>query len=496
MKRTRLAVQTAAALLVGFAGLGGARAQVMEVHRIKLVQPTATGGEEKKGDKKKEVPVYRAVISHSVPGLKAEDFELKDLDVEPPVVAKADKVVDYKNSDDPMSMVILIQGDERWMGNETYIENEDEKIEGAFTALGPAIDALTKAGPPGSMGALLIYSGGSVTERQKLGAIDGLSAALGTQADYKDIGVPLIPGLDEAWKVLGQASGRKVLVVFGDGTGQQENIGPELKDRIKKFKDMDAEVFTVYYAGRSDDPAGPQNMKNLGYSGHYSATSRDNMGAFAADIVTRIGSRYYVDFPAAPFATKEQKEREVVVVVKDEESEPVAVATIKPAVKEEGGSLWWLWLLIILLVLVIVVVIIAKRGKSEPAPPPMVEAPVEAAPAGPQKTIMLGVGGDDEGMPIVGWVVPLSGPNQFQTFKLLQGATVLGTGGGAHIVVSDQYMSTEHAEIICSPAGFLLKDGGSTNGTLVNDKRISSHELVDNDVFTLGQTPFKFKSIN
>ncbi len=493
---TRVAIKAAAALLVGIAGMGGAHAQVMEVHRIKLVQPSEAGGEEK-GDKKKEVPVYRAVISHSVPGLKAEDFELKDLDVEPPISATALKVVDYKNSDDPMSMVILIQGDERWMGNETYIENEDEKIEGAFTALGPAIDTLTKAGPPASMGALLIYSGGAVKERQKLGPIDGLSAALGTQADYKDIGVPLIPGLDEAWKVLGQASGRKILVVFGDGTGQKENIGPPLKDRIKKFKDMDAEVFTVYYAGRSDDPAGPQNMKNLGFSGHYSATSRDNMGAFAADIVTRIGARYYVDFPATPFATKDQKEREVVVVVKDEESEPRSVATIKPEVKEEGGSLWWLWLIIILVVVIIVIVIIAKRGKSEPAPPPVVEAPPAEAPAaGPAKTIMLGVGGDDEGMPIVGWVVPLSGPNQFQTFKLLQGTTVLGTGGGAHVVVSDQYMSTEHAEIVCSPVGFILKDGGSTNGTIVMDKRISEHELVDNDVFTLGQTPFKFKSIN
>jgi pSer/pThr/pTyr-binding forkhead associated (FHA) protein len=93
-------------------------------------------------------------------------------------------------------------------------------------------------------------------------------------------------------------------------------------------------------------------------------------------------------------------------------------------------------------------------------------------------------------------VVPLGGPNQFQTFKLSQGATRLGTGAGSQIVVGDSFMSAEHAEIICSSSGFTLNDLGSTNGTLVNGHRVSTHELVDNDVFKLGKTDFKFKSIN
>jgi hypothetical protein len=173
------------------------------------------------------------------------------------------------------------------------------------------------------------------------------------------------------------------------------------------------------------------------------------------------------------------------------------VTTVKPKSSGGGGSLWWLWLLIVLLIVIVVIVIIVKKKGAQPEPMPVYEEPVEApAPAGPAKTIMLGIGGDDEGMPIVGWVVPLTGPNQYQTFKLLGGATTLGTGGAAHVVVDDQFMSTEHAEIVCSPAGFILNDGGSTNGSFVNEKRISSHELVDNDVFKLGQTDFKFKSIN
>ena len=57
-------------------------------------------------------------------------------------------------------------------------------------------------------------------------------------------------------------------------------------------------------------------------------------------------------------------------------------------------------------------------------------------------------------------------------------------------------MSTEHCQITCSPPGFTLVDSGSTNGCYVNDRKIQKHELVDNDMVTLGKTNFKFKSIN
>ena len=57
-------------------------------------------------------------------------------------------------------------------------------------------------------------------------------------------------------------------------------------------------------------------------------------------------------------------------------------------------------------------------------------------------------------------------------------------------------MSTEHCQITCSPQGFTLIDNGATNGSYVNDRKVQKHELVDNDMITLGKTNFKFKSIN
>jgi pSer/pThr/pTyr-binding forkhead associated (FHA) protein len=106
------------------------------------------------------------------------------------------------------------------------------------------------------------------------------------------------------------------------------------------------------------------------------------------------------------------------------------------------------------------------------------------------------MGGGDDSMPVVGWIVPMSGPNQFQTFKLQQGKTVIGTAADCNVIISDPFMSVQHCEIVMAPDGFKLLDRGSTNGSMVNSKRVQVHDLVDNDVITLGKTDFKFKSIN
>jgi len=124
-------------------------------------------------------------------------------------------------------------------------------------------------------------------------------------------------------------------------------------------------------------------------------------------------------------------------------------------------------------------------------------APMEAPkPAGPMKTVMIGAGGDQDGFPIVGWIVALNGADAYRTQRLKAGLTKIGTAPPADIVVNDGFMSTEHCQITCSPAGFTLIDNGATNGCYVNDRKVQKQDLVDNDVITLGKTNFKFKSIN
>ena len=44
-----------------------------------------------------------------------------------------------------------------------------------------------------------------------------------------------------------------------------------------------------------------------------------------------------------------------------------------------------------------------------PMPMPMPRRAEAPKPAGPMKTVMIGAGGDQDGFPIVGWLVPLNG---------------------------------------------------------------------------------------
>jgi hypothetical protein len=142
--------------------------------------------------------------------------------------------------------------------------------------------------------------------------------------------------------------------------------------------------------------------------------------------------------------------------------------------------------------------VFSNKSVPMPAPMPVVAAPVPDAPKpmGPLKTVMMSAGGGEDGFPIVGWLVPINGPAAYQTFKLRSGGTKIGTAPPADLVVNDGFMSTEHCQISCSPAGFTLIDGGATNGCYVNDRKVQKQELVDNDMITLGKTNFKFKSIS
>ena len=117
-----------------------------------------------------------------------------------------------------------------------------------------------------------------------------------------------------------------------------------------------------------------------------------------------------------------------------------------------------------------------------------------SAPSNPAKTMMVNISSGD-GLPVVGWIVPIAGEKQFQTFKLQYGETRIGTTSNSHIVLNDGYMSTDHAKIIMSPTGFTLQDNNSTNGTFANERRIQRHELVDNDMIMFGKTMCKFKTI-
>ena len=94
---------------------------------------------------------------------------------------------------------------------------------------------------------------------------------------------------------------------------------------------------------------------------------------------------------------------------------------------------------------------------------------------------------------LVAWIIPLDGP-QGGSLLELRARSIVGTAPDCDVMVSDPSVSGRHAEFSAQAGVFRVSDLGSTNGTFVNDKRVTQSELVDGDTLRLGRTSFKFKS--
>jgi hypothetical protein len=69
---------------------------------------------------------------------------------------------------------------------------------------------------------------------------------------------------------------------------------------------------------------------------------------------------------------------------------------------------------------------------------------------------------------------------------------VLGRSRGCDVYVADLNVSRRHAELRQEGATYWIVDLGSTNGTVVNGKRVERERLRDGDRITLGSTEIVF----
>jgi|JI10StandDraft_1071094.scaffolds.fasta_scaffold19773_3 hypothetical protein len=473
----------------------------------------------------------------------------------PPPGVKPVRAIPYHKSNETLGIVILVEGHEYYFGNDTYKQPQDCKdpaiaasgqpcrivkvAAGVYTVIRGALEApgakdeeipstISRAGPPGSKGALIIYSAGA--EKKYEGDLKNLSAdKIGDQrAQEGKTSREFVAGLQAAQQVLSKiGTNRKALFIFSDGfdAGSAEEM-----TAIKKKLDADkVEVFAFYLEASTDfipdDANTLKTSKNkldiLAGGPAVKAKDQDALKVAITAAVTQLNSRYSLVFPGQIIDPKTKRKagfkwdgQEHSLTLKLGDGEPIpnvnsqgeevpTLLVLAPKWGQAaGGSLWWLWVAIPGGVLLIGILIAALGGKKAPAPapviapPPMVAAPapMASAPSNPAKTMMVNISSGD-GLPVVGWIVPIQGEKQFQTFKLQYGETRIGTTSNAHIVLNDGFMSTDHAKIVMSPTGFTLMDNNSTNGTFANERRIQRHELVDNDMIMFGKTMCKFKTI-
>ena len=80
-------------------------------------------------------------------------------------------------------------------------------------------------------------------------------------------------------------------------------------------------------------------------------------------------------------------------------------------------------------------------------------------------------------------------------FALGDDVTHVGRGIVADVRLDDHTVSARHAIIVVRPGGPRILDDRSTNGTVVNGRRVDEAELHDGDVVVLGRVVLTYRDL-
>ncbi|MDD0854450.1 FHA domain-containing protein [Halobacteriovorax sp. GB3] len=92
-------------------------------------------------------------------------------------------------------------------------------------------------------------------------------------------------------------------------------------------------------------------------------------------------------------------------------------------------------------------------------------------------------------------IICLTGKNKGLCYYIQGKRVVLGRGKDCDVQVLDVKASREHLEIVAVGRGLVLTDLKSQNGVVVNDLKVSQHELKDGDKIIIGTTVLKYGEI-
>jgi signal transduction histidine kinase len=89
-------------------------------------------------------------------------------------------------------------------------------------------------------------------------------------------------------------------------------------------------------------------------------------------------------------------------------------------------------------------------------------------------------------------LVILQGPNVGKRFELAPGTTTVGRHSTNAVPIDDPRASRKHCELTCHNGAVTLRDLGSGNGTLLNDRVTAQATLANGDRIGVGDTLFLF----
>jgi hypothetical protein len=325
--------------------------------------------------------------------------------------------------------------------------------------------------------------------------------------DTEGVEIHMLDAVRSAVEVLkGQPKDhRKMVVLFSDGI----DVNMDRKTFVsigKTASDAGVVIDTIGFA--PFEPGRLRNLSELSKQSNGTERSCKNAGEISTqfgNIIDEIKKQYVVTFGTNVKGGDNKGHVWQAIIDSGGKSaysnniEAPMPKWVNDAPPTPGGSHWFLWTLLALFGVAIIgflVWFLFLREREEPMPEPMpVAAPAPApGPAPVAKTMAIDIGADNKS-PVVGWFVGTTGAIKDKTFKLKAGRSLVGTADDCDIKIDDSFASSHHCEIRFEYGAYKIIDLGSTNGIVVNEKKVREHEFVDNDLLKIGRTELKFKTI-
>jgi hypothetical protein len=86
----------------------------------------------------------------------------------------------------------------------------------------------------------------------------------------------------------------------------------------------------------------------------------------------------------------------------------------------------------------------------------------------------------------------ISNGKHVQDIQLTAGEMYIGRGDDATIQLKHPLISRKHARLYLSPAGYIVEDQGTKNGTFVGGRRVQRHRLNDTDELEIADFILKY----
>lgn len=282
-------------------------------------------------------------------------------------------------------------------------------------------------------------------------------------------------------------AGRRALVLITDGRDEESAV--ELADGLAVAQQAGVPVFTVG-VGRVEERVLRRVAKLTG--GQYMPLASTRPGMVVARIAALEGTKPAAGVPS-PGPRGDAVEPAAARGRGPDSSAPADPPAVTEPARQGNGIRPLIWIATAIALLVAGGVLLRRRRRTtaavavpEEAEMPTVFERMNSTEEYLEKTVTL------KEKPVL---TITRGPGIGQVFELgNQAAMSIGRAKANQVVVNDVSVSSEHCRIRPEDGHFVLHDLKSTNGTFVNERRVTRHVLQEGDVLKIGETSLLFKT--